>query len=120
MKTVYLASPYSHRNRSVEVKRYLDVTKVAALLTRDLGVPMFLPITQSYKMVEMIPALGGSFEKWKKIDLTWVGRSDELWVVMLDGWDKSIGVLAEIRHAKRLKKKIRYIEYDGKNYKFVN
>ncbi len=112
MKRIYLASPYSHKDKRIERKREKQVTEIAALMTRDYGYSMFLPITQSYQMCKVLPELGGSFEKWKKIDLFEVRHSTEVWVVMLDGWKESIGVKAEIKLAKRLKKPVRYFDYN--------
>ena len=109
-RLVYLASPYSHPNKAVEHKRYKQVTKAGAIIKRDIpDVTLFLPITQSYHMVKEIPSLGGEFDKWKDDDLFMVNKSDELWVLLIDGWDKSIGVKAEIEYATKKKKKIRYI-----------
>jgi hypothetical protein len=117
LKTVYLASPYSHRLKKVMREREKEINRVAAELTYKYGYMMFLPITQSAPLERIIPALGGSFEKWKEIDLKAVSMMDELWVVLLDGWDISVGVTEEIRYAKELGKRVRYI--DPQNIQFV-
>lgn len=109
MKFIYVASPYTHKHKHVEKFREREVTRVAAKLTKRYGYAMFLPITQSHQMVKFMPELGGKFQSWAKIDLHMVGLADELWVVKLDGWDQSVGVIAEIEHAKKLKKPIKYI-----------
>jgi hypothetical protein len=111
MKTIYLASPFSHSDKKIEKKRYEDVTLIAALLTKRFGHAMFLPITQSYAMTKAVPSLKGDFNSWKDIDLHMVGKSDELWVVLLDGWSESIGVLAEIKEALMLHKPIKSVTY---------
>lgn len=109
MKLIYLASPYSHKYKKVMKEREKEVNRIAAELTYKYGYAMFLPITQSAPLERIIPALGGSFEKWKNIDLEMIKRSDELWVVMLDGWKDSVGVTEEIIYAKSLNKPIYYI-----------
>lgn len=111
---VYLASPFSSKNKFTEECRYEAVTRAAALIKRKYpDIVMFLPITQSYNMVRHIPSLGGSFDKWEGDDLFMVGISDELWILKLPGWDTSIGVNAERDYAKSLGKKIVYINtYD--------
>jgi hypothetical protein len=38
-----------------------------------------------------------------------LGRCDEVVVLMLDGWEESIGVQAEIRIARELGKPVRYL-----------
>jgi hypothetical protein len=110
MKLVYVASPYSHKYKRVMREREKEVNRVAAELTYKYGYAMFLPITQSAPLERIIPALGGSFEKWRDIDLEMVKRADELWVVMMPGWKDSIGVTEEIAYAKKLQKPIIFID----------
>lgn len=109
MILIYLASPYSHPSAKVRGERAKDITRVAGRLTHKYGHAMFLPITQSHAMKKHCPELGTSFKAWERIDLYMVEKADELWVVTLDGWEESIGVVAEIAHAKSLNKPIRYI-----------
>lgn len=113
MKLIYLASPFSHKDKNIEESRFKDITLIAALLEKKYGYAMFLPITQSYAMVKMVPSLGGEFKSWEKIDLFMVGKSDELWVVKLEGWENSKGVKAEIKHANKIVIPIKYIHYNN-------
>lgn len=117
LKTVYLASPYSHDDEVVMMDREYDVTNAAAKLMEKHRVSFFLPITQSAAMKRFNPKLGTSFEAWKDIDLNEIRLRDEVWVLMLDGWDKSIGVLAEIEYAKELDKPIKYIYHKSLRFK---
>jgi nucleoside 2-deoxyribosyltransferase len=110
MKMIYLASPYSHIKESIMNKRENTINLIAAGLHVKYEHLFFLPITQSAPLERHRPELGGSFSKWRKRDLEAIRRSDELWVVMLEGWDTSIGVTAEIKYAKRTKKPIYYID----------
>ena len=100
IKMIYLASPYTDPDVNIQEQRYEEVTKVAAELTQEFGHAFILPITQSHQMVKHIPELGGSFANWKDIDLLFLSRCDEMWVVNMPGWDTSTGVTAEIRFAK--------------------
>ena len=109
VKKVYIASPFSHKYKRVMKEREQEINRVIAELTYKYGYSFFGPITQSAPLERIIPALGGSFSQWKNIDLTWVKACEELWVVMLDGWDISIGVTEEISYAQELGKPIRYI-----------
>lgn len=112
-KLIYLASPFSHKDNQVEEYREFMTTAAAAQLTQEYGYAMFLPITQSYAMKLHSPELGGSFECWKDIDLYMVREKvDEIWVLTLPGWDKSIGVLAELEEAKNYNKPIKYLLSD--------
>lgn len=110
MKFIYLASPYSHPEKDIEITRYVLITWVAARLTEKYEVSMFLPITQSYQLRFHNPNLGTTFKAWQKVDFCAIEHSDEVWVVKIDGWKESVGVTAEIEYAKTLKLPIRYID----------
>lgn len=109
---IYLASPYTHGDPNVQQERYEKITRIGARLTEKYGHAFFLPITQSHQLVEANPNLNGSFESWEEIDLTVLSRCDALWVVTLDGWRASRGVLAEIKFAEELNIPIKYIGED--------
>lgn len=99
MKLIYLASPYSHPELTIEKWRYGEITRIAAKLHKTYRYAFILPITQSHELKAWEPKLGGSFAKWRDRDLHFISKSDEVWVVMMEGWKESIGVLAEIDFA---------------------
>jgi hypothetical protein len=114
-KLIYIASPYSHKNQSIMNKRLRDVTIISAKLTKKYGYAMFLPITQSAAIARHEPSLGGDFKSWKSIDIFLVKeKADEVWVIMLKGWDTSIGVTEEIKCARKYQKPIKYFSNTGK------
>jgi hypothetical protein len=111
IKMVYLASPLSHPFKEIEKMRYEDINKVAANLHELYPqVAFILPITQSYKLKEYNTNLGTSFEAWKDRDLEFINRSDELWIVTIDGWKESIGVMAELDFALQYQMPIYFID----------
>lgn len=114
----YLASPFSHKSEIVMKYREELVSIVAAELTATHRVTLFMPITQSHRMSQLRPKLfGTTFSAWKDIDLDAIEHCDEVWVVKMDGWKKSIGVLAEIAHAEAKGIPVKYVS--PKTYKFV-
>ena len=113
-KLIYIASPYSHKSKSVMKNRVATVSKVAAILTKKYKFAMFLPITQSAEMVKYEPSLGGDFKSWESIDIFMVKeKADEVWVILMEGYDTSIGVTAEIECARRHNKPIKYFNTQG-------
>lgn len=109
---VYLCSPYTNKSRHIMDYREEQVSITAARLTHKLGVTFFLPITQSARMSSLMPGLfGHTFATWKDIDLDAIDHSDEVWVLKLPGWRESIGVTAEINHAKKKGKPVKYINH---------
>lgn len=109
-RLIYIASPYSHKSSRIETKRFQEITKIASILqTRNPGMAMFLPITQSHMMrVHGDGKLGTSFDAWKDVDLNAINHCDEVWVIMMNGWLESKGVTAEIEHALLNNKMVRY------------
>lgn len=113
---VYLASPYTaigmrgYCKRKLEADRLVKVTRIASKLTEIHGFAFILPITQSAAMTHFNKNMSGAFEYWSEIDYTFIRKSDELWVVMLPGWQESEGVFQEINYATKLKKPIKYID----------
>lgn len=111
-KVCYLASPYSHEYKAVRDAREVTVTRVAAFLTEKLGHAFILPITQSAAMARINPEMSTNFDAWREIDLELIRRSDELWVVTMNGWDRSKGVKEEMRFAYEINKPIYFINPD--------
>ena len=47
---------------------------------------------------------------WYEWSMDFLRHADEVWVLMLDGWRESTGVCDEIRVAKELGKRVRYVD----------
>jgi hypothetical protein len=99
-KLYYLASPYSHKDPAIKKRRAEMVTESAVDLLH-LGIFVFAPI--SYNEPWEKYNLPGDWNFWQDFDKTFVSRCDGgIIVLMLDGWDKSVGVTAEIEFAKSI------------------
>ncbi len=109
-KLIYLASPYSDPDTHVRESRVRIITEIGAILTKETGHAFIMPITTSSQLQAVMPELGGSFDKWRNIDLRFIDAVDEVWVVKMRGWHTSIGVTAEIDYASKLGKPIYYID----------
>lgn len=122
VKTVYIASPYTSRrmfpfNKLEQYLRYREVTKFIGRL-HDLYTHAFIgPITQSHKTAPFTRTKAGGFDHWRDIDLTFISKSDEVWVVQLPGWDQSIGVLEEITFALKHQIPVHYWSKTKNGYK---
>jgi len=103
---IYLASPYSHSDPAVREQRFRDVCRGAAVLMRA-GHAVFSPIAHSHPLVEHGLPTGWSF--WERYDREHLDRCDEVVVLMLDGWEESVGVREEIRIAREMGKPIQYV-----------
>lgn len=116
---VYLASPYSQyrKNRLGEpdLDAAFESVTIAAALLVEAGVPVYCPITHSHPIAE----LGGldplDYEIWKKLDAPLVNAASGCLVLMLDGWQESVGVQHEISEFRKAGKPILYLDWDGED-----
>lgn len=108
-KLIYLASPYSHKGEFIRNMRYNLITKITGKLQDRYPYAFIGPITQSHNTAPYMESPNTEFTSWAIRDLTYISRSDEMWVVMIDGWKESKGVQAEIEFASNQNIKVRYI-----------
>lgn len=116
---VYVASPYSPQSRLGKLPivrdiikhiRFLQVSKIMGKLRDKFNFAMIGPITQSHITGKYRNDNDGGFQKWESDDLSYINKCDILLVVMMSGWDTSVGVRAEIKFARRHKKTILYLD----------
>jgi Domain of unknown function (DUF1937) len=114
----YLACPYSSDNPAEKVWRYEQATLAAAWLTAEQGLTVFSPITHSHSM-HTVGYCGGDWEFWKKVDWDYLAVSKEVIVLLIEGWDKSVGIAAELKLARDAGMGVRYLVTVGNHYYFV-
>lgn len=105
-KVIYLASPYSHPDPLVREQRFKAVCEYAANLMKD-GEMVYSPIAHSHPIAQF--GLPKEWEFWEQYDRFFISKCDELFVLMIDGWDKSKGVDAEIEIANELCVPVTYV-----------
>ena len=102
VKRIYLAGPYTHKDPVVMQDRFEFLTKVAVNLV-SLGYFVFSPITHSHPLNLKLNIY--EFAHWRSYDLIMIAEwADEVWVVPIDGWQESTGVIDEIRFTKEIGK----------------
>lgn len=104
----YLAGPYSHADKDMEVFRFEILNQVAAKLMRQ-GKMVFSPISHSHP-IALSSKLPTDWKFWKQFATSYLMCSKELYVTMLPGWKESVGVTAEIEFARNAKMRIYYID----------
>lgn len=98
-RLVYLATPYSHPDKSVKEQRYVEACKQAARLM-EKGLLVFCPIAHSHPIETLGMPDIKSGDWWLRQDFAILQHCDELIVYRMDGWDKSYGVGKEIAYAR--------------------
>ncbi len=107
-KLIYLASPYSNRNPFVRLSRFQAVCDAVAEMMHA-GIMVYSPIAHTHS----IAAHGGlpkGYEFWREFDERLIRACDELWVLKLEGWEKSHGTLEELTYARKCGKACAHIE----------
>jgi hypothetical protein len=112
-KLYYFASPYSHKNKLVEVIRYELTIATAAKLTKQ-GYRLLEPIAMCHEQSSRYELPGG-YEFWQTRDRGFIKICDAIMVLKLKGWDVSVGVTDEIEYAKSLGKPVIYLDPDKIN-----
>lgn len=105
---IYLASPYSHPNRSVMESRFRQARLYVGVRLAG-GEPVFSPIVYGHQFAEEF-AFPTDANSWAKVNDDFIRSSSAVEVLMLDGWKQSIGVNYEISLAQQLGKPVRYVE----------
>lgn len=89
---IYLASPYSHPEKRMRNWRYQAALHFVSQHVNHT--PIFSPIVYSHQFVDF--GHGTSAEYWHTFNSAMMLVCSSLWVLRLEGWDKSIGVAEEI------------------------
>lgn len=107
-KIIYLATPYTHKDESVVEERYkMTANKCAELISS--GLVVISPIFYGHNLLKY-KEMPGDWQFWQNFCESFLRKSDELWIYMIDGWDESTGILAEIKIAKEMNIPVLYIK----------
>lgn len=107
---IYVSVPYTSPYSAVTDYRMLKFAEYAGELQRN-GYTVVSALYNHFLLEQGID-LPSAWEFWKTTSETLVVISDEVHVLQLDDWDKSIGVKGEIDFANSLGIKVVYIEPD--------
>lgn len=108
---IYLACPYSDPNPSVRLARFEKVNIAAGKLMNE-GHLVFSPISHTHP-IAVACDLPLGFDFWEEYDRTFIGWCDLMYVLTLENWLKSKGVIREMDIAKAMGKPISFL---GKEY----
>ncbi len=105
---IYLGQPYSHDNPRVMERRFLIGCGVmAALATR--GVRVYAPIGHWHTPAQIF-AMPTHAAFWQADNLHMLTKADEFHLLVLAGWDRSVGLKWEFEQARRLLKPIKTVK----------
>jgi nucleoside 2-deoxyribosyltransferase len=109
---IYLACPFSHPDKNVELQRYEIANRTAAGLMRA-GLYIFSPLSHSFPIDKYVQMVGKKSHRfWMDQDLIVLRRCQLLMIINIDGTEESKGVVEEIEEATKLKLPVRIIDPD--------
>lgn len=85
---IYLATPYSHHDRTVVQYRVDRVTAYAATL-HSMGVLVYSPVTHGHQLANVEPTIKTDAESWIAHNLYMLKRCNQLLVL---GYPREIGI----------------------------
>lgn len=108
---IYLAAPYSHIEPLVREFRFNAACLAAAKLI-DRGIVVYSPISHSHPIAQT-GRIDGSWATWGKQCLALLDVCTYLLVLMLPGWEKSVGLKAEIDFCNAKGVPVLFTGFDG-------
>jgi len=105
----YLGSPYSAPGRATMAARHRQACEAAARLF-ERGIFTYGPIAHTVAIDQAGRMNAPAFEFWATFDLGMIDRLTGLMVLMIDGWQDSKGLAAELAHARATGKPVLWCE----------
>ena len=97
---IYLATPYTHEDPAVMQRRFEVANSTAAKLMQG-GFHVFSPISHTHP-IALAGDLPHGWDYWKEYDERMLRACQQIMVLMQEGWERSVGVQAEIKIARQL------------------
>lgn len=110
MSLIYLASPYTHEDHEVMSFRYeAALAHIHESLTTLTHATLYSPVVHYHPVAERYE-LPRDYEFWKHRNTDLICVAKELWVLRLEGWDKSKGIAGEVAYAESIHVPVKYID----------
>jgi len=106
---IFLSIPYSDKNKAVIEYRVKSISQYSAKLLKD-GISCISPVTSGVTILQHAE-LPSDFNFWCKLSFDLLILCNEMHVLMVDGWEGSLGVQEEIKFAQEHNIKITYINF---------
>jgi nucleoside 2-deoxyribosyltransferase len=113
MIKIYLACPYSHKDKAIREARVSAADECAAWLLGQ-GFNVFSPLSHSYNIARFMDNHNDS-DFWVNLCMDFVDWCDVFAILKVPGHMQSKGIATEFARAEATGKKIIFIGYNNKN-----
>lgn len=110
----YLACPYSDPDPIVRERRYLKVMEATSKLLIS-GKVVFTPILMTHELA-IRSKLPYTSDFYDRFNYTFLSNCSKLIVLMLQGWEESIGIKKEVNWARGLRILVEYTTFEDIGY----
>jgi hypothetical protein len=93
-RVTYLASPYTHSEPEIQEQRFKLACSAVSAMT-NAGRRTFSPVVHNHPVSVSHSEIANDFAFWKPFCEAMLYRSNRLAVLLIDGWQESVGVRAE-------------------------
>jgi len=104
----YVGTAYSKYREGIEAA-YLYARDVGDVLQRA-GLKVFVPIISSHEDAVAAGINPRDHDFWMAVDRPWMERAHGLIVIGMDGWDESLGIIAERAYFGAADKPIMFLD----------
>jgi hypothetical protein len=105
---IFLSFPYTHTDKSVEIKRYQLAEEIAASII-CAGHMIVSPVIHWHNAISKY-SIPTEFDFWEKYCFEMIKMCNMIVVLKFPNWEGSIGTQGEIKYAKYLGINIIYID----------
>lgn len=116
---IYLACPYTHHDKKIMQERFESSCEAAAALL-DKGKVVFAPISHGHLLYGYMQNPTNCPRFWLNQCFYTLTASSAVYVLGIDGWDKSRGVRWELETALAFNIPVYLVDLDGNVVKPLN
>lgn len=108
---IFVAAPYGNPDLMIVETRVFYIMEYCSKLLAE-GKSCISAVVFGHPIIKLNNNVRVDWQDWKELCTTLIISSTQLHVLMLDGWENSIGVKEEIKLAEQLKIKVLYIKQE--------
>ncbi len=109
---IYIAAPYSHDIAAVRLKRFYD-TQAFVLKWMKAGIAAYSPVVYCHE-IAIKQELPTDAAHWHRMNVDFLRRADQCFLLQLPGWEESVGVGIELKICSLLNLEVVNFDAEGK------